>query len=236
MAHIIRQWMGAGFGTTYSFDAMDPFRAMWRTEQIGDIRAASRITSSPDLPGSTHWDPQSVVPVGDKDIGGPVLAAVIAAARAEVPAVVFGRDPDFVNEGHPPVVFAPVPVLLPGQVDPAREEHETVPGPTPTNEEIDVAIDWGGAFSAGIDLLQGQNIGGGLPAAYAAPAGFVAAGGGAAPPAKVTVDTATGKVTPCRRRRRKPLLTDADFAALAKVASLPNNANVRTALAQAIRR
>lgn len=55
-------------------------------------------------------------------------------------------------------------------------------------------------------------------------------------PAKVTVDTRTGKVTPCRRRRRRKMLTEGDMCQLFQIATLPNNANVRTALARAIKR
>jgi len=55
-------------------------------------------------------------------------------------------------------------------------------------------------------------------------------------PAKVTVDTRTGKVTPCKRRRRRKLLTESDFNVLLRVATLPNKENVRIVLGKAIGR
>ena len=104
-----------------------------------------------------------------------------------------------------------------------------------------MAIDLGALFQGGVDLMNAygnmtssqlaSSFGGGATVPITPPNAPIST-----MPPKVTVDTRTGKVTTCRRRRRKPLLTDADFAALAKVASLPNTANVRTALAQAIRR
>jgi len=48
------------------------------------------------------------------------------------------------------------------------------------------------------------------------------------------VDPRTGKR--CYRRRRRVMLTEGDFNTLLRIATLPNNANVRTALAKAIGR
>lgn len=53
---------------------------------------------------------------------------------------------------------------------------------------------------------------------------------------KVTVDTRTGKITKCRRRRRRKLLTESDFNVLLRVATLPNKENVRIVLGKAIGR
>ncbi len=55
-------------------------------------------------------------------------------------------------------------------------------------------------------------------------------------PRTVTVDTVTGKVSACKRRRRRKMLTEGDFNTLLRVANLPNNQNVRIALAKAIGR
>lgn len=194
------------------------------------------ITTSQDLPGSTHWDP-SPVPVGDGGKGptnvlGSILQEGIGLPTVVLPSILNATWQQGAQDtSQPPIIFSPAPILLPGQVDPGAEEYETQ-----SQKDDEMAIDWGGAFSAGIDLLQGQSVGGG-PLGFTDTQAMAARGGSGGPvPANVTVNTKTGKVTPCRRRRRKPLLTDADFAALAKVASLPNNANVRTALAQAIRR
>lgn len=104
-----------------------------------------------------------------------------------------------------------------------------------------MAIDFGALISGGIDLLQGQPIGGG----FSQPAGMgfqpqIPLGTGDpnynGTPAKVTVDTKTGKVTACKRRRRRKMLTESDMCILFQIATLPNNANVRTALARAIKR
>lgn len=67
------------------------------------------------------------------------------------------------------------------------------------------------------------------------PAGMLPAASGA-PPARVTVDTRTGKITKCKRRRRRKLLTESDFNVLLRVATLPNKENVRIVLGKAIGR
>ncbi len=76
---------------------------------------------------------------------------------------------------------------------------------------------------------------GGDQAATASP--VVQPGGPSGPvPARVTVDTRTGKVTACKRRRRRKLLTESDFNVLLRVATLPNKENVRIVLGKAIGR
>ncbi len=52
----------------------------------------------------------------------------------------------------------------------------------------------------------------------------------------LTIDCATGLEIKRKRRRRRALLTQGDMGVLFQIASLPNNANVRVALAGAIRR
>ncbi len=70
-----------------------------------------------------------------------------------------------------------------------------------------------------------------------APSPVVQPGGPSGPvPAKLTVDTRTGKVTTCKRRRRRKLLTESDFNVLLRVATLPNKENVRIVLGKAIGR
>ncbi len=58
---------------------------------------------------------------------------------------------------------------------------------------------------------------------------------GCEPPKKWCYDTTTGKYTPYRRRRRRKMLTESDMNQLVQVGTLPNNANVRVALAKRIR-
>lgn len=107
-------------------------------------------------------------------------------------------------------------------------------------EESEVAIDWGGLANLGIDFLQGQYAGvppqqnfvganpaPGLPAPSSMPT---------ATPRTVTIDTVTGKITACKRRRRRRLLTEGDFNDLMRISTLPGNQNVRIALAKSIGR
>lgn len=97
--------------------------------------------------------------------------------------------------------------------------------------------DWGDIFSGVVDVIQGQPYGGNQPAA----GGFVPGGIGI-PPGPGTLITAAGEIDPktgklkCKRRRRRRLLTEGDFNDLMRIATLPNNQNVRTALAKGIGR
>ncbi len=107
----------------------------------------------------------------------------------------------------------------------------------PRSEEV--AVDWGD--------IAGQVIGGAIGGLFdpfgmgSAAQQFVSGPpstvdyGVATQPRKVTVDTVTGQVTPCRRRRRRKLLTNGDFNDLLRISTLPNTANVRVAIAKAIR-
>lgn len=52
----------------------------------------------------------------------------------------------------------------------------------------------------------------------------------------LTYDTQTGQFKPRRRRRRRAMLTKSDIADLNVIATLPNSANVKMALAQRIGR
>lgn len=236
---------GGGYGATF-FPQMGignifetKLKQQLAMERIDDLRRS--ITASRELPGSTHWDPTSTpIPVGKSSQGGPAGTGGIFPEGISIPPVgVLGGiirtwEQGAKDQSQPPVIFS-LPAELPGSgggyYEPPYEEKP--------KEEVEVAVDWGALITGGINLANtyGQMTSGQLATAFSDTTVMAARGGTGGPvPAKVTVDTVTGKVTPCRRRRRKPLLTDADFAALAKVASLPNNANVRTALAQAIRR
>ncbi len=110
--------------------------------------------------------------------------------------------------------------------------------PLPVDEENDMAAwDWGAAASGVIDILQGQSVGGNGRggSGYVDPIEFWGQGGSATiPPRNVTVNTATGKVTPCRRRRQKKILTNANFDMLLRIGTLPRNENIRIALAKAL--
>ncbi len=102
------------------------------------------------------------------------------------------------------------------------------------SEGEEMAIDWGNVLSGTVDILQGQQVGGGVP-----PAGYatVPALPSAPLPAQVTVDTRTGKVTHCRRRRRRRLLTPTDLSDLAALAAVVGKGDaLKLAVAKAVRR
>ncbi len=211
------------------------------------------ITTSRELPGSTHWDP-APVPVGNarrRNGGGEpgVYQPGIILPVLGVP----GRRADVLNEGQPPIIYSPPPILLPGQTDPGREEQES--------EEGEVAHTWthlgsqvisgifGGQPAYDVGPGSGFNLGGGggtvgggggTPAVIAAPAGVngmeYETGSCARKTRTLTIDCATGLEVKRKRRRRRALLTQGDMGVLFQIASLPNNANVRVALAGAIRR
>lgn len=90
-----------------------------------------------------------------------------------------------------------------------------------------------------VDLIQGQNPGGSMRPAL--PAGtqvqsFLPAQT-VQQPAKVTVDTRTGQVTSCKRRRRKRLLTPTDLSDLAALAAIVGKGDaLKMAVAKAVRR
>lgn len=99
--------------------------------------------------------------------------------------------------------------------------------------DSDMAIDWGdvlgsalGTVASGLTNPNG-NVGvlGPIPGANQ-------------PPAKVTVDTRTGRVTACRRRRRKRLLTPTDLADLASLQTLVGKGSdaMKFAVTKAVRR
>jgi len=212
--------------------------------------ASSHITASAELPGSTHWDP-ATVPVGKPPSSSPAGGGVVLETGVSLPGVgVLGAFlPDFQNEGQPPIIFSPAPVILPGQTDPGGEEQET------QHEEDEVAHTWthvgsqllgalfpttvaAQSFVAGpgqVGVGAGSMPAPGVPINGGAP---MYSGGTCAPPKTrtLTIDCATGMEVKRKRRRRRALLTQGDMGVLFQIASLPNNANVRVALAGAIRR
>jgi len=208
------------------------------------------ITTSPDLPGRTHWDPSATVSVGNAGGGGgsPDEGIVFTPGIGLPGVVISAALPDFVDEGQPPIIFDTAPIILPGQTDPGREEHE----------EEEMAHTWlhlGGQLLGGLFPDQNpmayspDNFTGGPAQGFVAAPGQVPVGGGtletmaysggSCPPRKtrtLTIDCATGLEIKRTRRRRRKMLTEGDMAQLFQIATLPNNANVRTALARAVRR
>lgn len=107
-------------------------------------------------------------------------------------------------------------------------------------EDEVAAFDWG-ELAGNVLGAAGSFFGADAPSQVvrgivATPSGVPNYGGAAVPPRTVTVDTVTGKVTACRRRRRRKMLTETDFNTLLRISTLPNNQNVRIALAKAIGR
>jgi len=211
------------------------------------------ITASAELPGSTHYLPPPV-PVGDPQSGGAPPGGILHTEGESIPGLgVPWWGSSAGDERQPSVIYSPPPIVLPGQVDPGREEQESEEGP--------MAHTW---------LHLGSQVLGGLfpqtTGLYNEPQGFVAGpgqvqpvgpvgpvitgpgvieganvaySGGTCPPRKtrtLTIDCATGQEIKRKRRRRRALLTQGDMGVLFQIASLPNNANVRVALAGAIRR
>lgn len=97
-----------------------------------------------------------------------------------------------------------------------------------------MAVDWGGLANIGIDFLQGQTGQQFSAPVYSGPGVL---GGDNGLPAQVTVDTRTGKVRPCRRRRRRRLLTPTDLSDLAALSAIVGKGDaLKLAVAKAVRR
>lgn len=150
--------------------------------------------------------------------------------------------PEFIP---PPVVestrYEPPPVVSSGPPEDISEDAGTV------------AIEWGTIVQTGLDILNqwggSQSVtspqyfaGAATPSTVTTPAMTGGACGCNRSPCvcgtingrPALVDPRTGKR--CYRRRRRVMLTEGDFNTLLRIATLPNNANVRTALAKAIGR
>ena len=244
-----------GFGGYASFGTQrDTLGEHIRAAQLSDFfaskaRSKSRsITTSAALPGDTHWNPpgggsQASISVGTG--GAPAILGRIFGKGEVIPAVDMvwpgaipwpprgqptDRSPDFVDTG-PPVVFTEPPIILPGQSSPGREEREA---------EVDKVQTWGdfatGVVQGVISNLTGTSSASGLPPGFVSP-NFpmtVPATNGATGEA-LQVNLATGKITKCRRKRRRVMLTAGDLAVLHQISTLPNTKNVSIALAKRIR-
>ncbi len=152
--------------------------------------------------------------------------------------------PEFVPPPTPEVTGVFGPVVVPSDTSPGVSE-----------DAEDVAVDWGTIFSGAVDIWQGQQVGGAptvynpqtsfvgtsLPSTVGTPGMTGACGCNSNPCVCGTINGRPALVDPrtgkrCYRRRRRVMLTEGDFNTLLRIATLPNNANVRTALAKAIGR
>lgn len=159
----------------------------------------------------------------------PVLYPVLPERPEEAATVTITDDlPEFLPEW--PEEWKKQPGDEPGWIEDQWEYPEV--------EEV--AIDWGGVVSGAIDIAQGQLIGGGVvqnlqgyaPMGSPVPSNFPVPAGG-----KVTVDTKTGKVTACRRRRRRRLLTPTDLNDLAALKTIVGGGQaINFAVMKAVRR
>jgi len=117
-------------------------------------------------------------------------------------------------------VYQPIPDA-PGTLD------TTSPGWGVAEEEPNMAVDWTSVLNTAITGYQQPSFsGGGASGSYAPPM-----------PAQVTVDTRTGQVKPCRRRRRRRLLTPTDLSDLAALSAIVGKGDaLKLAVAKAVRR
>jgi len=181
------------------------------------------------------------VPPGHPPIPAGASCVIIDGYARQIVEGIEG-PPVVLEQFDPGAIIGEVPVAS-GEYDSPGNGQETgsVAGPASGDIRVteegndDMAIDWGGLISGGIDLLQGQRIGGGPgPAAYQGPGspnytGFVTGG-----TARSYGDNGNGKK--CRRRRRRLLTpTDlSDIAALVAIAGKGTGMNL--AIAKAVRR
>ena len=170
----------------------------------------STVIDPTTAPQATHGETGSS---GSTD-RGPLPRGVIWKPPVPPPVAVYNPKP-------PPVVFPP-PVA-----------HT----PTPyLPRDSEVAVDWGNVFGqAAQGIVTGYF---GSQNTLAQPS-FGSSGYNVAntPPQTVTVNTQTGKVTPCRRRRRRRLLTASDLSDIASLkAVVGGGAALNAAVVKAVRR
>ncbi len=173
--------------------------------------------------------------VGDGPVGasdGPYPGAPVSDRPAFPEGSIYGPGGTWGENPLPPGVYdIPVPDTRPNELPtpPIPEEG----GPTFPGEQGDpeVAIDWGDVFGGVLEDI-GQGLIGGQGAT-----GFVPTTGVGATPTTVTVNTQTGKVTPCRRRRRRRLLTSSDLNDLAALKTIVGGGQaLNGAVIKAVRR
>jgi len=156
---------------------------------------------------------------------------------------VSSNSPDFLPTSTAPMPTTPAPTVVVSSTASAG-----VPG-----DEEQVAVDWGSIFTGAVETWLDQVGAPGAPIYnFAGPAAGIPPAISGAPMNGATcgkspcvcgvdacgrpalVDPRTGKR--CYKKRRPKLLSDGDFNSLMRIATLPNNQNVRIALAKAIGR
>ncbi len=181
-----------------------------------------------------------------QDNGSAAVVPVIDPESETTTTVFEEPDEEFVLSDRPTdwgAVYDEYVILNPEVQVPVFQEPVPSPGlPSPvgvpgkTSQEDEQVATWTDIIGGAIDIWQGQS----QPFMPSYTPNFSYGSGGpgrpaASAPTTVTVNTQTGKVTACRRRRRRKLLTNGDYNDLLRIATLPNNQNVRIGLAKAVR-
>lgn len=232
-----------------------------RTEWLAGLARSRRdreIIVPQALATGSQSIPAAQVPVGrSQDAERPFLDLPVIPALPGISDVVVRRDDDGTLRGE--VVREEVPIdweqfereyrdLNPDDTGEASIEPVGPPifiPPTPKQApeppypqqptESDMAQDWGdfaqGAIQGIIRNVIGNEFTGPMPPAVSVPSPVGS-------PAKVTVDTRTGRVTRCTRRRRRRLLTPTDLSDLAALQALVGKGSsaLNMAVAKAVRR
>ncbi len=163
------------------------------------------------------------IPVGLPPGGGtqPLLPDQPPAA---LPAVVPRYRPTFNIPVLPPAILNGVPDVPSGSVGGEdRTQEETMALQDWISGAVDIANVWGGYTSAQVAQQFGGVMNAPAPAPVTLPSGQILNG---------PMSYAGG----CKRRKRqRNILTQANIGIMWQISSLPNNANVRIALARAIR-
>ncbi len=211
---------------TSSFAAHDDERYT----DVGDPPVPLEILQAGVGEGGFNWLP-STLPVIRS-----ILPRSVAGGKSDVSTPTVWPEQEVVQypEGDYPAgsIFAPGGIW--GQ--PAEQHDLDV---TPEDQEM---ADWGWIGDI-IDVFQGQQIGGGqatiqpyfnaAPAYMASPTG-IPSGSAARPPSAAPVLDRYGR--PCRRRRRRRLLTNSDLKDLAALKTITgNNDALKMAVIKAVR-
>jgi len=191
----------------------------------------------PLISGVPEIVPPTVVPVVGYDEPAPVELPTVGNGSVGAggsdsdneDAVTWEDLPEWVREP----IYAPE--------TPAPTEFPNIGGgiahPYPTDETGDeMATTWLDVFDTVAEgyFGSGQSF---VPAVQPGVTGIPPEGYPSSAPARVTVDTRTGKVTPCRRRRRRRLLTCSDIADLQALAAIAGKGQaLNIAVAKACRR
>jgi len=161
------------------------------------------------------------VPVGQPT--GGTLPLIPDPAGVQVPAVVLGSQPPPIFTQTPPLIPNGLPDLPPGSMGNGENGDTEMALQDWLSGAVDIANVWGGYTSSQL----ANQFKAGLPAAAQTPTILA--------PAVGQMGDNGHWVPARRRRRRRPCLTQTDINILHQIGNLPNNANVRTALARCIK-